>query len=284
MADHPHDSKEYRSLGARSVRAFDKVQGAVSTYFDHLSGYEGGGGLFKRGLIFGVAPTLVGTIVGLIMVPSGPSAPIDPDVSGNGLLNRTYAYQAYEAHNNTKYVLLRDQERYELYQYVHERSRIELVTDQAVARQIVEEMVRLTGTTLSGNTELFAKTVQTRVKMWQCDGLSEPVQSDTGIVYRTETSCDHVENTGSGLREQYTRANAFWSAALEHMSAENYGPQAASLRTLPPRDPEAFAPVSDMAKTGGLLGLGLWGGLAGLNAGAAGLRRRASNTQPGRRR
>lgn len=282
MADHPHDSKEYRSLSARSVRTIDKVQGAVGNYFDHLSGYDGGGGLVKRGLLFGVAPAAVGAIAGLFMVPGGPSAPIDPDVSGSGLLNRTYAYQAYEAHNNTHYLLLRDQGRYELYQYVSGRSRDELISDYTVARQIVEDMVRLTGKTLAENTALFAHTDRVRVKMWQCDGLTEAAQ-DGGQVFRTEKSCSNVEGTGAGLREQYTLANAFWSRALVNMTAENYGPAAGNIHTLQPRAPDAFAPVSELAEKGGLIGLSLWFGIAGIGAGTTALRRRAAKSTVNRR-
>ncbi len=269
MADHKHDSPEYRSAAARTVRAIDGAQNAGRDYFNHLSGHEGVGGFVKRGAIIGAASTVLGLGTFLVTVPGTPLPPADFDVSGHGLLNRAYAYQNYESMGDVGYLLLRDEGRYELYQWVRSRNRNELIEDPAIARQIISEMAALTQNTL--NTFDFDRTDSFKIKMYQCDTIYDPVMVD-GETVRYEGSCPMVQVNGSSARAHYQRAATFWNGALESMTADNYGPAGDVPNVV---RPETDASILEYVTGFALGGLAGWAGFAGIGAGVAGMRRRA---------
>lgn len=271
MADHPHDSPEYRSASARAVRAMDGGQALLQEYARHMSGNKGLPGLAARAAVYCGATFTVAALYAAVTAPdSNQHIPRDGDLSGKALLNRTYAYQSDGVSQNSAYLLVNDRGRYELYQWIESRNRSELVTDFNIAHQIVRDMGALSQRTLE--TEDFSATDKKKIRMYGCDTLFEAA-TDGDVVYRAEESCPSYEGDGPQIKTQYERASAFWADAATHMNEANYGPAQNEIHQIQQVED------SGVLETGGsaaLLGFGVWAGLAGLGTAGANIRRRAA--------
>lgn len=274
MADNPHDSPSYRSASAKTVRLLDGGEAALREYVNHLAGKRGVAGLAGGAAVFGGLTFAAGALFAAITAPQEQAIPSDPDLSGKALLNRAYAYQSDGISNNSAYLLVRDNGRYELYQWIQSRERSELVTDFAIARQVVTDMAALTQNIL--RTETFSNTSKEKIRMFGCETLFEAA-NDGNTTFRNEYSCPSYEGTGDQIRTQYQRAGQFWAEAQNQMSAANYGPEPSLVHTVTPaEDGHVLETATDVS----LAGLAAWAGLAAFGTAVSGLRRRAGKTAP----
>lgn len=280
MADNDRDTPQYNSIASQIVRGLDNGGQAAGAVLNKMTLGKG-----KAGAAFMAAGLVAGSLgTGFVAYVTQPdpvggvtSAGIDYDITGRGLMNQTYSFVP---HRETFFMLIRDQDRTELYQWNNERSRIELVHDFGLASRIVEEIARRYRQQIDGfNLDAGARYSS---DFYTCPTIENPFITSDGASTRWYSGCEKLSDKSVGqITQAYEETQAFWQSTLAQMSAEKYGPTGDIPRYAAP-DRSGRESFVEKTTDAALLLLALWAGYGVAGAGVSGLRQRA--TAPKKRR
>lgn len=277
MASNYKDSKAYNSWESRTIRAIDGASTGLRSIWRHMALKEG---LPVR---LGLASVITAGSLGIggieYAVQDGPiggtpTPAVDYDLSGDGLMARSYSYMNHEGAN---YFLMHDVDHYELYQWNAERRTIDLIA-YPIARDIIAEI----STDIRGIIDDFNlnSNRQYRGYFMTCDIIREPAERADGSYFRPYEGCQYVNDKSvSEITEIYEDNWAFWNNATEQMTAENYGINEAIATHYQQGDSSHVQSYWEKTDDNLAGGFGGWLAIGMAGAGISGIRRRAARKQ-----
>jgi hypothetical protein len=270
MAARREHEPGYNSWEARIVRKIDATGTTLKSVWDHMA--------LKRGPVVGLATAAllglgsIGTTTIGHLTQDGPTGGteriIDHDISGDAYMARGYSYTRYQDEN---YVLIEDEERFELYQWNDELRDMTLINFDTAA-SIISDIT----SNEQNNVNTWTGSGKYTVYRASCDLMYEPEENKYGQTTRVMSGCEWVsEKSPTEVIDIFEDNLAFWQNVDQNLTEANYGPEQERITPYQALDYSNVESYGEKLTDTAQIAFGGWLALGMMGAGISGIRRRA---------